>query len=548
MTSWIRFWRSFLFLLAVAAPLSAHAQVGGFHLLGTGELQAPPPPQVSHAPPAAKQAPIAAPRMQAFVLRGIIIDGHSSVPAPQLTASWSHFIGQTVSTADLSTIATRIGTLEGDSDIALYTVSFPPQAIIGGIVHIRITEASVVHIVIAGQTAHQRLGLLKSYAQNIIASRPLRRSVLERNVLLMGDIAGAKVGSQFVPVPGQPDAVQMVLAIKQTKIFGGFSVNNQGQPILDNTQAVFNTGVNDLFHQGERTQLVLGLPLDVTRYQYFGLNDIEPIGTDGMTVSLSLGDLISRPINEPTSGNAELLGLRLNYPILRAVHRNLIISGGFDLLNSDNAYLAFTTSRERTRALRVSLSYNDDQYVEGIDNFGVTVSKGINIFGARPASIAYGGSDFSKLNLNLQRLQALPHGFALKLSALGQFTSDHLPPSEEFDFGGPTYGRAFTAAELTGDEGYAVSGELAHAVPMELLPRMLAGTAVFILADYGRIWNRQAIFQVPTDRAASFAAGIKFHIIDKFVLSIGVATPIVKPLYVPHSEHYRLIIQTAGHF
>jgi hemolysin activation/secretion protein len=341
--------------------------------------------------------------------------------------------------------------------------------------------------------------------------------------------------------------VQLVLIVRKQKAFAGFSINNQGTPLLDNTQAVFNAGVNNLFHEGERTQLVLGLPIDIRRYQYYGINDIEPIGGDGLALSLSAGELVSNPIDHGSSGNAQLFGVQLSYPIIRAVHTNLGVSGGLDAINSDNGFLDTTTSDERTRALRLAFTYNDDRYFEGIDNAGASVSEGLNIFGARQAAFYYGKPSFTKGDLNLERLQLLPHGFALRLSATGQFTDDRLPPSEEFDYGGPDYGQAFTASELSGDEGIAGLAQLAHTVPPAFLPKQLAGTSLFVLTDYGRIWNRDFPYE-RTDRAASFAAGVKLLFIGKFALELGAATPIIKPEFVPHDEHWRFILETSGHF
>jgi hemolysin activation/secretion protein len=528
---------------------AAQAQVGGLHILGTGELRAPAPPQVSAHPPATTQpAAPASPNIAAFTLRRVVVVGASSVPMEKLRAAWAPALGKRVNAADLSLIAARIGDFEGEAGIALYAVSFPPQTYGDGVVRIRVTEMSVVHVVITGHTKGQKLDLLRQYAENILRARPLTRAVLERNILLMGDLAGTKIGSQFVAVPGHPEAVQLVLAVAPQRWFGGFTLNNQGQPLLDNTQAVINVGINNLLHEGERTQFLLGLPLDIRRYQYYGLNDTEPLAANGLSLAVSAGELVSYPIDHGAAGTAQLVGVRLNYPIIRSVHENVIVSGGMDYINAENAFLGFTTSDERTRTLRVSLSYNDDKYLSGLDDAGATISQGLDVLGARRANIAYGGPDFTKGNVNLERVQALPYGFAIRLSAQAQFTDDRLPPSEEFDYGGPEFGQAFTAAELTGDEGLEGVAELGHQIPPRYLPKPLAGTGLFILTDYGRVWNRNTIYAPATDRAASFGFGVKFVILQKLALSLGAATPIITPEYAGPNQHWRFIITTGGHF
>ncbi len=533
---------------AVMLPVAAPAQqVGGSHILGLGELQPAPPRAVNQAPPA-PPAPAIAATTGSFMLRRVVIEGRSSVPPAVLATAWQQQLGRRVDGKALSAVAFKVGKLEAAADIALYIVSFPHQDPDTGTVHISITEASVAHVVIDKRTKNARLGLIEAYVKPILQSRPLKRSVLERYVLLMGDIAGGKVGSAFVPVRNHPDQTELVLTVQQNKFFGGFTLNNQGTPALDATQIVANAGVNNLLREGERTQLIVGLPVTIKQYHYFGINDIEPIGTDGMTLALSAGQLVSHVDDGRIDGNAQIYSAILSDPVIRGVHTNVSTSLGLDVLNSSDAFLGFTASDERTRAVRAAVSYNDDKYLNGINTAVLTASQGVGILGARAAGPAYGGPNFFKGNISLQRLQALPGGFALRLSGIGQFTENRLPPSEEFDYGGPEYGKAFSAAELTGDEGIAGLAELAHTLPAAWLPTPLAGTALFVLTDYGEVWNRHTIYAPATDRAASFAFGMKLRLLGKVDVSLGAATPVIKPEYYGPNQHWRFVLATAGTF
>ena len=537
-------------VLFILLAFQAQAQTTSLHLLGAGELKVPAPAQhVTAVPQAAAPGLVAPANFGNFILRKIFIDGASSAPLAALQAAVAPAIGHKVNGADLSLIGRRIGLAEAQAGIVLYTVSLPPQKVRDGIVHFRVTEGSVVHVVIQGSTDPKRLQLLRAYAGHILASRPLRRAVLERNILLMGDIAGTKIGSSFLVNPSLPGEVTLLLAVRQTRFFGGFSVNNQGSPLLYNTQAVFNAGVNDLFHEGERTQFVLGLPLDIARYQFYGLNDIEPIGGDGLTLSMNAGELVSHPAaRDLLSGTADFASFDLSYPLIRDAQRNVTLGGGFDYLNSSDAFLGFTTSDERTRDVHFSISYNDSKYFNGVDRANASLAQGLNILGARLASIAYGGPSFTKETLTLERAQLLPAGFVFRISGTGQVTADRLPPSQEFEYGGSDYGLAFYAAELAGDEGIAGLGELSHVIPADYLPKILQGTAVFTSADYGRIWNRQPIYVPRTDRAASFAAGVRLMLLQKVQLQIAAATPLITPQTVGNNQRWRFIIGTSGSF
>jgi hemolysin activation/secretion protein len=530
-------------------PKPVQAQTAALHLLGTGQLQIPPPQHHGTAQPVAPPHAVAVPDLGNFILRKVLIDGASSASLIALEKAVAPAIGHSVNGADLNLIAKRMGLCEAQAGIALYSISIPPQKITHGVLHVRVTEASVTHVVISGTKDNKRLGLLRSYAEHILASRPLRRDVLERNILLMGDIAGSKIGSRFKTDPAHSDQVTLLLTIEQTQLFGGFSVNNQGSPLLYYTQAVFNAGINNLFREGERIQLVLGLPIDVTRYQFYGINDIEPIGGNGLTLIASAGELVSHPQAEDTlSGTAAFASVELNDPVLRSVHRNVSLAAGFDYLDSSDAFLGFTTSDERTRAVHVSVSYNDDKYFNGVNRLNASVTEGLNILGARQAGLAYGPPSFTKGNADIERFQLLPGNFLLRLAGSVQVTTDRLPPSQEFEYGGTDYGLAFYAAELAGDEGTDGIAELSHPVPAAYLPKMLIGTAIFTSVDYGRIWNRQPVYVPPTDRGASFAAGVKVMLFQKVQLELGAATPLIEPRTIGGNQRWRFVVATSGQF
>jgi hemolysin activation/secretion protein len=353
--------------LLILLSFAAQTQTDTLHLLGAGQLKVPKPQQAAKLPAAAPpRATAPESHLGSFTLRKIVIDGASSASPAALQAAAAPAIGHEVNAADIGLIEERIGIAESQAGIALYTINIPVQKIRNGVLHFQVREGSVVHVEIQSATNPGKLQLIRAYAQRILNSRPLRQSVLERNILLMGDISGSKIGSKFIPNPAHPDQVTLLLAVQQTKFFGGFSLNNQGSPLLYNTQAVFNAGVNDLFHEGERTQLVLGLPLDIKRYQFYGINDIEPLGGNGVTLSFNAGELASHPEGDDLqSGTADFASAELNDPVIRSVHRNVNLGAGFDYLNSGNAFLGFTTSDERTRALHISLTYNDDKFQRG---------------------------------------------------------------------------------------------------------------------------------------------------------------------------------------
>lgn len=485
-----------------------------------------------------------------FVLHGVRVEGAATLPAAAVAATWREMVGHRVGSAQLSAILIAIGRLCQHQGLALYSVSLPPQNFSGGRVVVRVIEGHVGAVTIEGNTKGASLGLLKHYAARIVADRPLHRATLERNLLLMQSIPGLKLGSELRPMPGKPGDVRLLLGIHRRTVEAGIDVNNAGDRLLDIVQGTANVTVNGLFREGERDQLVFGAPASIRRYQYYGIVHQEPIGTNGTTLTVTMGDLVTRPVGAINSGTAQIASVRLSDPLIYTRTRQLDASVEADYLNSNEALLGQTVVAERTRTLREGLIFARAGDWNGIDSGSFTVSEGFNVLGARRGSIAYGGPGFTKFGASLVRLQALPKSFFLTVRVNAQYALNHLPASEQFLFGGDEFGRAYPAAVMAGDSGIEMSGELSHALPFlnHVAPKLISGLAAFGYADWGRIWNRQTIYQYPVDTGASAGGGVRMLLLRHFELTLGAGDQLVRPREEAKFGHWRFLFAVSGRF
>lgn len=514
-----------------AAPTAAGVAGGG------GRVAGAPPPKLED---------------EAFVLHDVTVEGATAIPADRLRATWAARQGQTVRVRDIYAISDAIGQLYAEADYALYSVSVPKQDFRSGHVRVHVTEGYVESVAIEGNTAGADLGMLKAQAARIVADRPLRQATLERNILLMSDIAGLKVGSRFEALPGQPGAVVLKLAIQRKTYEYGFDYNNQGNALLSRTQVDVNAAVNSLFREGDRTQLVVGTPVTIERYQYYGLSHLEPIGSDGAKVTVNVGELVTNGVNNTDSGNAQILDVTGSYPLIRAIKESLAATVSFDLLNSDDALLGQTLTDERTRAFRGGLSWaKQDALLAGLN--GVTalsgsLSQGVSILGARRGNDAYGGPGFTKVNARLSREQDLPWSFVVRGKVAAQYALNNLPATEQFAYGGTDFGQAFDTAAVLSDSALAVGLEVAYRLEQSWFPDYLTENEAFVFGDYGRFWNRNTAYEVPQDRGASGGFGVRTKLLGKFGLEIGAANALIQPTSSTDHEHWRFLAQAVGKF
>jgi hemolysin activation/secretion protein len=477
-----------------------------------------------------------------FTLTDVTFVGADAIDPAKLTAIWQPSRGKTITNQDVARMGSQIAQLYADSGFELVSVQVPAQTFAGGKVVIAVTEGQIGAVTIEGNTADSDITLLKSYAAKIIADRPLRKATLERYILLMNDIPGLRVGSRFEALPDQPGAVRLVLSILQKQFEWGAQVNNLGTSALGNTQATVVGAVNNLFQEGDQTQLTFGAPVEFRRYQYVGLSQREPFGSNGAYVLLGAGYLHTNPAGAALSGEAAIANATFNYPIIRSVDENLVGSFGVDMLNSDSALLGKALANERTRSLRLSAVYTLNDTWRGTNTASATISQGVSGLGARRGNVAYGGPTYTKFSALLTRDQLLPWwDFILRAKVQGQYAPNHLPNSEQYLFGGPYIGRGFDTAFLSGDRGVGVGVELAHALPVGITPDFLTGSEAFTFVDWGEAVNVGTRYELPYAHAASAGAGVRLKLLEKATIELAGAYVVNQPSQYVQVESPRFI-------
>jgi hemolysin activation/secretion protein len=177
----------------------------------------------------------------------------------------------------------------------------------------------------------------------------------------------------------------------------------------------------------------------------------------------------------------------------------------------------------------------------------MTLSHGLPIFGASRQgalnlSRAQAAPDFHKAELSLTRQQALGTEWALVTSAAGQLASGALYSSEEFGYGGPAFGRAYDASEITGDHGIAGALEVRY-LGLDIADAVRVVPYAFY--DIGTIWN---VDPGQEKQASGSSAGLGVRLDLSWGLSgnIGLAQPLTRAASAPlygHGHVPRLLLE-----
>ncbi|HEY4254386.1 MAG TPA: ShlB/FhaC/HecB family hemolysin secretion/activation protein [Roseomonas sp.] len=538
--------------LAAAVPAVAFAQSSP--ILGDrSRLETAAPPETPRAASVPSVAPVTptAGGMR-ITPREVVVAGPDAIGANATTAARAALIGHEVGQAEILQIAEAIRAAYAEAGFALVTVTLDAFEPATGLVRYGVALGFVDEVRIEGDTDGANVDRLRNYAARIVVDRPLRTSTLQRYILLSNDLAGRRIGSRFEPLPGRIDGVRLVLTLERAPPQVGVSINNLGGGALDRVQAGLSFTATSLLTEGDSTRFAYGFPPDFRRYSYFTASHTRPIGYDGLTLTATVGHLITRPTGtNALDGTATTGSLQLAYPLIRSQEHNLNLALSLDVFESDQALLGQLNSSEGTRVLRAAAIYAH-QSPDGTSSTVLrgVASQGLDVLGARQDLLfAYGDPNFTKFSfLAAHSRSFFDNALVLRTRMLGQIASDRLPSSELFTYGGADLGRAFDPGTLAGDA--AIGGSVQLAVPLTFMTALplVTYSEIYAFMDGAQVWRRYAGFRDFRDRAASAGGGVGFRIGELGNLNLELARQVIQPRYTSTSGGWRFVVSFTRSF
>jgi hemolysin activation/secretion protein len=501
---------------------------GRFTLDGQTEAAPPAPPP---SPPQQQQQ-----EEQPAPLARVVVQG-SSLPVEDVSETWVGKIGAPLDRSLVEQIIAALNATYQKSDIALFTILAPNQNLADGVLVLHAIEGHVAHIDI--RTDHRDakdIEYASRLAQNLTEERPLRRQTLERYLSLIRDIPGEKITARLEPAP-ELGGANLILEARRNGFDGGIGVDNRGTPELGRTQISFDAAYNGLLRGGDMTSFLFVMPAEDDLFTFIALGHSTPIGDDGARLNLNASQLKTQPDGRQ-DGEANAGGVSFSYPLIRGYKENVSLSLGIDALNSENALLGQTIANNRTRALRLGVSY---AYATPQTAFGAaaSLSEGFDIWGAKTDPL-FADSEFTKLTgqANWSRLWA--RRYIARLRAQAQLSDHILPSSEQMSLGGEAYGRAYESAIVQGDQGVAAAAEGALILDA-FTPSWMDGSEFYVFADAGQVWlNARPILPELDFSLSTAGLGARFALGKKTVLGLEFARSL-EPPYPGAEEDWRLV-------
>lgn len=492
---------------------------------------------------------------QAFTLKGINFQGVTVYSDSELQVMASKLIGQQVTLNDVDAIADEILARYRADSYILVVGRVKDTKPSNGVVTIQFVEGYIGNVIIDGRVKANSRGqaLLTEIGQKISQDRPLKASTLERYLLLIDDLPG--VTAKGVVRRGSGAAAELVVVMDHKDYDGSLEVNNRGTRFIGRGQMQATLAANSLFGIYDRTIIRGVTATPVKELKFFDIQHEEQLTAEGTKVKLIAGHSEVEPGD--TLKTARIRGESTNYeivfesPIVRSRKENFTPRATLSYLDSEVKTLGVVTSKDKVRAARIGANYDIQDNWNGVNVVDAEISQGLDVFGATDKGAGRsridGENDFTKMTLDLIRLQPLPNNFSILASATGQYSLDPLLSSEEFAIGGSAFGGAYDPAELTGDHGAAAKVELRWA--NDLGYQWLQNYQIYSYYDIGSIWQKNApVGVIKHQSLASVGVGVRTNFNQHFSGLVEIAKPLTRKVAAEGNDDTRIFFDLIGRF
>lgn len=518
------------------------------------ELPRPVMPQPSAAVPrievpqsASSQAPTGAQDLR-FTLKALAIEGVTAFPPDALRALYAGLLDREVSVAEVFAVANAIELRYRQAGYVTSRVIVPQQTVDNGRFRIVVVEGFVSDVVYQGDIGPARAAV-ERLLTGLRGVKPIGLAEIERRLLLANDLPGLTVRGTLEPSTSELGGSVLVVRSERRATDGHATLDNRASPYLGSGQLQVSQAWNAVGERADRFSLSARTSLPTGRSIGIGAGYDALIGANGAMFNLALSHGRSNPRRElepldVKSRVTSALGT-VTLPAIRSRDENLRVFGQVEVRDVETDLTGVQFTRDNLRIARAGLSYDRSDAWDGITTVRGQLHQGLSSSRNRSplASRANGRNDFTKLTLDITRLQQLTPRLSAVVSATSQFSRSPLLASEELGLGGSSFGRAFDEGEMASDNGVAATLELRYVPDVQALPMQLYG-----YVDGGRVWAAKGGNVPSPARMTSAGGGVRARLSEQFFATVEVAKPLNTVVRTEGNKHPRAFVSLTAQF
>lgn len=484
---------------------------------------------------------------EALDVGSIVIDGLEALNRSDFAAVIEPFAGRSLDRTELRQLTDSVAALVRTRGYILATAWIPQQALVGGILRVRVDEGTIDAVRVEGTDDPA----IRAQLERLVNLRPLTLSALQREVLLADDLPGVWIRSTRF----EHDGTSRVLVVNVGRDdFGGSAlIATDGTKPVGPVRARIDVNANDLISPRDRVDLSYSMtPVNPDELAFFSARYSVIVNDQGTQLGLYGSYSHTEPGAYLTS--SELQGeswqgrISLRHPLVRSQRRSLWLEASGEVQDLDQDSFAVLARRDRIALVRLGF-YGYGPLARGTLQGRATVSQGLNILGATNASDPLASRtdaapDFTTVSWWLNWRRGLAKRVSLSLAATGQFSTEPLLIGENFTLGGNAFLRGFDYGQRLGDQGIAGSGELRYDWPGALGAKR--DLQLYAFADGGTVSNLQNGRGGGT--LASSGGGFRADLTRDLDVDLEIAVPLTERRFDTNDHSPRINLRVVQSF
>lgn len=409
------------------------------------------------------------------------IEGNSSLQTSEFADILESYQGKLLSFEDIRRVAEAIVTRYRENDYLTVSAYLPEQDLTDGVVTIQVIEAKIGEVTVEGakyyDPAYVEWMFEPALDRQEKGEMP-KRSEIQRQLLLLNDNMDLNVRS-VLRESDQEGVVDMILQVQDERpIHFGIDYNNLGATTTGQNRLGGTFEWGNLSNRGD--VLVFRyvesdlLNANTSGLDLFTIGYNAPLNNNGTNFEFSYANSAFQVGQElqilDIRGEADVFRAGVRHKLIRSTDANLDLAAGFVWQDIQNTILGQQFSRDHLR--EITLGVSGDWASGAGRNYGslfLTQDLGSVLGGMSPndplSSRGVGGG-FTKLKLDLSRVQKINDFSYLILRGATQGAFSGLPYAEQFGLGGISTVRGYDQSVYLGDTGYNLSAEIRFA-PIE---------------------------------------------------------------------------------
>lgn len=470
-----------------------------------------------------------------FTIKEIKLQGVSDQFISSINNIYQSDLGTEISLDKVWLYSAQITKMYRDAGYFLSRTYVPAQQIEDGSIEIHVIEGYVDEVIIDKNLSAS--SIISNMIADLRQKKPLNIKEIESFLLRLNDLPGTQVKAimKLIENSKRENAIQLVLQSQETKGEGSLNYSNSGSRFLGPHQVSASYETSLIPRQQTKSLIVSSIPFD--EMQQISLSHKIPISS---SVSFEIeGSLVrSEPghtlrVNDIES-KSDSLSMSIKWQIIKQRLENFDISFKVTSKNSESDILGSELSHDKIRTASANIYYDFADKHNGYNIANLNITQGINGLGSSDKgdlnlSRAEAEPNFTKAELTYTRFQEINPNWQLLTSVTGQIASGPLYSSQEFGFGGPTYGRAYDPSEITGDRGIASLAELRY---RGIGTKNNTRITPYAFYDIGKVWNDDD-GQEKKISASSAGMGIRLSHDTGLKANLAIAQPITKSIAEP---------------